>query len=124
MTGRAVVQERARFRYVETTLKRAAGMMRRILADRSLDFFCLNDGSYPEIPVEERTANVRSFLEAYFPVPAPWEVPVETAPAGAVPYGAGPVGAGPAGVAPISGGPGSASSSAAPARPGGSPARG
>jgi len=35
--------------------------------------FCLNDGSFPEISVEERTAAVRGFLEAYFPIPAPWE---------------------------------------------------
>jgi hypothetical protein len=35
--------------------------------------FCLNDGSFPEISVEERTAAVIDFLERYFPFPAPWE---------------------------------------------------
>ena len=35
--------------------------------------FCLNDGSFPEISVEQRTAAVIDFLERYFPFPAPWE---------------------------------------------------
>jgi hypothetical protein len=75
MTGRAVTQENADFLYVETTLKSAQAAMNRLLKRRSLDLFCLNDGSFPEISVEERTSAVRSFLERYFPIPAPWEVP-------------------------------------------------
>ena len=35
--------------------------------------FCLNDGSCPEIPVEQRTAAVIDFLERFFPFAAPWE---------------------------------------------------
>ncbi len=73
-TGRAVTQTDARMLYVETTLASASGQMRHLLKDRRYDFFCLNDGSAPEIPVEERTANVRSFLERYYPATAPWEV--------------------------------------------------
>lgn len=74
MTGRAVVQTEATVRYVETTLKTAAGDMDRLLRRRDYDFFCLNDGSKPEISVERRTKSVRSFLERYFSVPAVWEV--------------------------------------------------
>ncbi|HWH27089.1 MAG TPA: stealth family protein [Pseudolysinimonas sp.] len=73
-TGRAVTQTSARMLYVETTLATAAGQMRHLLSDRRYDFFCLNDGSFPEISVEERIENILGFLNAYFPVPAPWEV--------------------------------------------------
>ena len=76
MTGRAVVQTEAKVRYVETTLANAAGEMTRILRRRDYDFFCLNDGSRPEISVERRTKTVRSFLERYFSVAAAWEVAV------------------------------------------------
>jgi hypothetical protein len=80
LTGRAVVQTDARVKYVETTLKRALPAMRRLLKRRDMDMFCLNDGSFPEISVEERTAAVIDFLERYFPFPAPWEKPADAAP--------------------------------------------
>ncbi|WP_092966455.1 stealth family protein [Agromyces sp. CF514] len=91
LTGRAVVQTDARVKYVETTLNRALPAMRRLLKRRDQDMFCLNDGSRPEISVEERTTAVTEFLEHYFPFPAPWEkadaagrpLPASTAPAGA-----------------------------------------
>lgn len=73
MTGRAVVQTQARVRYIETTLRSALKAMRRLLKRRDADMFCLNDGSKPEIGVEERTTAVIDFLERYFPFPAPWE---------------------------------------------------
>ena len=74
MTGRAVVQTQARVKYVETTLKIALKEMDSLLKQRSYDFFCLNDGSAPEISVERRTAAVVSFLERYFAIAAPWEI--------------------------------------------------
>jgi UDP-glucose 4-epimerase len=78
MTGRAVQQTEARVRYVETTLASAPAEMERILRDRDHDFFCLNDGSAPEISVAKRTKTVRAFLERYYGVPAEWELtPVE-----------------------------------------------
>ena len=80
MTGRAVVQTEAKVRYVETTLRSALKEMDSLLKKRSMDMFCLNDGSKPEIGVEERTTAVISFLERYFPFPAPWEVPSSEAP--------------------------------------------
>ncbi len=54
-------------------LRKALPAMQRLLRKRDQDMFCLNDGSFPEISVEERTAAVRAFLEAYFPIAAPWE---------------------------------------------------
>jgi hypothetical protein len=47
--------------------------MTRLLKRRDVDLFCLNDGSFPELTVEERAGAVRSFLEAYYPIAAPWE---------------------------------------------------
>ena len=78
MTGRAVVQTDASVRYVETTLADAAVEMDGILKHRDYDFFCLNDGSKPEVSVAKRTRNVRSFLERYFSIPAVWEKPAPT----------------------------------------------
>ncbi|RFA20229.1 stealth family protein [Subtercola boreus] len=73
MTGQAVVQEAARVAYVDTTVRSGLGMLPEILRKRAYDFFCLNDGSFPEVSAEERTAVVQAFLEQYFPFPAPWE---------------------------------------------------
>jgi hypothetical protein len=75
MTGRAVVQPNAKVKYVETTLTSSLRQMKTLLGNRNQDFFCLNDGSAPEISVETRLAAVLAFLNAYFPIPAPWEVP-------------------------------------------------
>nr|WP_281887166.1 stealth family protein [Agromyces rhizosphaerae] len=73
MTGRAVVQTGVTVKYVETTLRKALPAMRRLLKRRDHDMFCLNDGSFPEISVEQRTRAVTEFLDRYFPIPAPWE---------------------------------------------------
>ncbi len=75
MIGRAVTQKQAKVLYIETTLRQAPDMMRRLLKKRDQDMFCLNDGSKPEIDPEERTRYVTDFLERYFPFPAPWERP-------------------------------------------------
>ncbi|WP_433996972.1 stealth family protein [Agromyces mangrovi Wang et al. 2018] len=79
MTGRAVTQTDVTVKYVETTLRTALPAMRRLLKRRDHDMFCLNDGSFPEISVEQRTAAVIEFLERYFPIPAPWEKEVAEA---------------------------------------------
>ncbi len=73
MTGRAVAQTAARVRYVDSTAKAGLRDMDSLLAKRSTDFFCLNDGSTPEIDLDLRTRKVTEFLEAYYPLPAPWE---------------------------------------------------
>jgi UDP-glucose 4-epimerase len=73
LTGRAVQNPDAQVLYVDTTTYKGLGLMRGLLKRRGADFFCLNDGSFPEVGPEERARKVRSFLERYFPVPAPWE---------------------------------------------------
>lgn len=111
MTGKAVVQTAAKVRYIETTLANAAAEMDRILRSRGYDFFCLNDGSKPEISVSRRTRSVRSFLERYFSIAAEWETnPAESGPS-ALPPGALPPG--------VRRGAGSASSSEAREQPAG-----
>jgi len=79
LTGRAVVQTDARVKYVETTLRKALPTMKLLLKRRDQDMFCLNDGSFPEISVEQRTAAVIDFLERYFPFAAPWEKTADAA---------------------------------------------
>ena len=73
LTGRAVTQTNARVKYVDTTMRSGLRELRRMLQKRSNDFFCLNDGSFPEIDAAERATAVLSFLERYFPIAAPWE---------------------------------------------------
>ncbi len=73
MTGRAVVQTTAKVLYVDTTMREGLRELRRLLKRRAVDFFCLNDGSFPEVDAAERATAVVSFLEDYFPIAAPWE---------------------------------------------------
>jgi hypothetical protein len=73
MTGRAVQNEAAKVLYVDTTLRSGLAKLPKLLKKRKFDFFCLNDGSFPEVSAEERAQAVGEFLERYFPVPAPWE---------------------------------------------------
>ena len=73
LTGRAVTQETAKVRYVDTTSYAGLQRLDKLLAKRNMDMFCLNDGSFPEVPAQERADRVTAFLEAYFPIKAPWE---------------------------------------------------
>lgn len=73
LSGRAVTQTDARVRYVDTTARQGVRDMKQLLKRRDYDFFCLNDGSFPELNGEERAEAVHWFLERYFPVVAPWE---------------------------------------------------
>ncbi|KDP89905.1 MULTISPECIES: stealth family protein [Clavibacter] len=83
MTARAVQQENAKVAYVDTTSRAGLDMLPGLLKRRSQDFFCLNDGSFPEVPADERQERVQDFLERYYGIPAPWEA--EVAEAGADP---------------------------------------
>ena len=74
-TGRAVVTTEPRVRYIQTTKLDSLRRMERLIERRDTDMFCLNDGSEPEIPEEMRVKALRSCLERYFPVRAPWERP-------------------------------------------------
>jgi hypothetical protein len=73
MTGLAVQHEAAKVLYVDTTLRSGLQKLPMLLKKRKFDFFCLNDGSFPEVSAGERADAVGEFLERYFPVPAPWE---------------------------------------------------
>jgi len=73
MTGRAVQHESAKVLYVDTTLRSGLEKLPKLLKKRKFDFFCLNDGSFPEVSARERADAVGEFLARYFPVPAPWE---------------------------------------------------
>ena len=73
MTARAVQQENAKVLYVDTTSRAGLDLLPGLLKRRSQDFFCLNDGSFPEVPADERQARVQEFLERYYGIPAPWE---------------------------------------------------
>lgn len=77
MTGRAVQQDSAEVLYVDTTSRAGLGMLPGMLKKRDVDLFCLNDGSFPEVSADERTAVVTEFLERYYPIAAPWEKPAE-----------------------------------------------
>lgn len=73
LTGRAVTQTAAKVRYVDTTMRSGLKYLPKLLAKRNKDFFCLNDGSFPEVGADERAEVVTNFLERYFPIKAPWE---------------------------------------------------
>lgn len=73
LTGRAVQHESAVVRYVDTTAQSGLAKLPELLDERNVDFFCLNDGSFPEVDAHERAITVCDFLESYFPVAAPWE---------------------------------------------------
>ena len=73
LTGRALRNESATAEYVDTTTGAGLRSLDKLLRKRSFDCFCLNDGSFPEVPADERAAAVRLFLDRYFALPAPWE---------------------------------------------------
>jgi hypothetical protein len=73
LTGRAVTQTAAKVRYVDTTMRAGLNYLPKLRAKRNMDFFCLNDGSFPEVGADERAELVTDFLEKYFPIKAPWE---------------------------------------------------
>ena len=50
-----------------------SGELEKLLGRRNLDMFCLNDGSFPEVPGPERAERMTEFLERYYPIKAPWE---------------------------------------------------
>jgi hypothetical protein len=73
LTGRAVPHESARACYVDTTARDGLSLLADLSVRRDADFFCLNDGSEPEVDEICRAMTVSNFLAGYFPCPAPWE---------------------------------------------------
>ena len=60
-------------RYVKAGTREHQPLMREILARRHLETFCLNDTGENDLPPEEHDTAMAAFMEAYFPVRAPWE---------------------------------------------------
>ena len=73
LTGRAVTQTAAKVKYVDTTVRAGLNYLPKLLSKRNMDFFCLNDGSFPEVEADERARLVTDYLETYYPIKAPWE---------------------------------------------------
>jgi hypothetical protein len=74
LTGRAVPLESARACYIDTTSHDGLRSLAGLSVRRDADFFCLNDGSEPEVDETYRATAVADFLDGYFPEPAPWEL--------------------------------------------------
>ncbi|GAA0395368.1 stealth family protein [Microbispora corallina] len=70
LSGRAVPGS-VEYTYVDLSLRKTPGKLRRMLAARRHDVFCLNDTA-PTTP--EQDALLARFLEAYFPTPSPFEL--------------------------------------------------
>ena len=68
-----IVHGAIRSRYVMAGSREHQPVMREILARRHLDSFCLNDTGENDLPAEEHDSAMAAFMEAYWPVPAPWE---------------------------------------------------
>ncbi|RDI66799.1 stealth family protein [Nocardia pseudobrasiliensis] len=88
LRGLAVPQESARMRYVDTTSHRGLALLDELIQRRDVDFFCLNDGSFPEVAEAERIRTVSEFLQSYFPEAAPWEKVADGDPLAALEPGA------------------------------------
>ena len=68
-----IVHGQIRSRYVKAGSREHQPLMREILARRHLDSFCLNDTGENDLPAEEHDSAMAAFMEAYWPVAAPWE---------------------------------------------------
>ncbi|MBP2704797.1 stealth family protein [Microbispora sp. RL4-1S] len=78
LSGRAVPGS-VDYTYVDLSLRKTPGKLRRMLSRRRYDVFCLNDTAPT---TREQDALLRRFLEAYFPTPAPFELTGPAEPAG------------------------------------------
>ena len=74
LTGRAVPHESAHACYIDTTSHDGLSLLAGLSVRHDEDFFCLNDGSEPQVDETYRATTVSNFLAGYFPDPAPWEL--------------------------------------------------
>ncbi|GGS80115.1 MULTISPECIES: stealth family protein [Streptomyces] len=72
--GRAVEGELTHA-YVATDQAEAEARLADLVRRRDVDAFCLADDAGTEVPPEHQQRTVTAFLEAYFPVPSPYELP-------------------------------------------------
>lgn len=73
LSGLAVPGEMA-YRYIDLGLPDAPDRMRQVLERRTYDCFCVNDTDAGPMGPAEQQAITERFLEAYFPVPSPYEI--------------------------------------------------
>ncbi|GAA1582607.1 stealth conserved region 3 domain-containing protein [Streptomyces globosus] len=72
--GRAVEGELTHA-YVATDQPEAGERLADLVRRRDADAFCLADDAGTQVPQERQQRTVTAFLEAYFPVPSPYELP-------------------------------------------------
>ncbi|HLU28403.1 MAG TPA: stealth family protein [Glycomyces sp.] len=75
LTGRAVAGA-ARDAYLELGWPDLGQRLAELLERRDREAFCINDAGLDPNLAEERAAMMRAFLDAYFPVPSPFERPL------------------------------------------------
>lgn len=71
--SRRVTRSSLRVAYVNTSKHEQHANLIRLLAQRDRDVFCLNDVDDGDVTAAEQALVIRAFLEAYFPVPGPFE---------------------------------------------------
>lgn len=72
LTGRAVPGE-IRYYYADIAAPQTEGRLRRLLRRRDYDAFCLNDHDDAGVDHDAQARIIRTFLEAYYPVPSTFE---------------------------------------------------
>ncbi|MDG4536892.1 stealth family protein [Streptomyces sp. AV19] len=70
--GRAIPSD-LRYKYMDLAHPSTSRRLNRLLANRDLDIFCINDTVSTEKDLERTNALIIPFLEGYFPVPSPFE---------------------------------------------------
>jgi stealth protein CR2/Stealth-like protein len=75
LTGRAAPGEIA-YMYADLAHPATPFRLARLLRDRHLDAFCLNDTDSDPAVAREQAAMLGEFLPAYLPFPSPWELAV------------------------------------------------
>jgi hypothetical protein len=70
-SARATVGD-IQYRYIDLSADLAARRLNTLLANRNMDTFCLNDTVESADPEAQREM-LKRFLDAYFPVPSPYE---------------------------------------------------
>jgi hypothetical protein len=74
LTGRATPGE-IRYSYTDLAARETPYRLRRMLSMRRNEVFCLNDTDSDEVTQARQLELMDWFLQAYFPVPGPWEHP-------------------------------------------------
>ncbi|MBW8483165.1 stealth family protein [Actinomadura parmotrematis] len=73
LSGRAVEGDLS-YRYIDLAGAEAADRLAVTLRDRGYDCFCVNDTESDQLGQSEQRALTERFMNAYFPVPSPFEI--------------------------------------------------